>query len=221
MIPERFINNIGALQNLTENWDSYHSPPISEQALTKLRQLLRCLSEFEASPVRVVPVSGGGIQLQWETPEWSEPVYSIELEIWPNGNIETLIEAGEYDLSVIRTDGTVEHVNTEGLCKPWLSPDPGHHYEPETPQKHTEGERHCWCGMAWSTNHQRFLHRDGGTLIYPGYNENSVDFPTPGHIIPETTIHDEPHILDKDCPCAPLYENELWVHRRVPKRSCE
>lgn len=48
------------------------------------------------------------------------------------------------------------------------------------------------------------------------YTENSVDFPTPGHIFPFETKHpDPPHLIASECPCKPQRDAEgYWVHRK-------
>lgn len=52
------------------------------------------------------------------------------------------------------------------------------------------------------------------------YTETSPDFPTPGHIIPETSIHDEPHTLSENCQCSPKRNVDGYlVHYRQTKHT--
>ena len=70
---------------LPNDWDSYGSPPPSQQAVNNRERLLRMI-EFEDLPApHISPVSGGGIQI-----EWSILSRELELEILPDGSVEYL-----------------------------------------------------------------------------------------------------------------------------------
>jgi len=72
-----------------DNWDSYGSPPIREGVCDSARELLLSLGPEVPSPT-VVPVSGGGIQFEWQFEE-----RELEIEFCPNGGIEYLQESEE------------------------------------------------------------------------------------------------------------------------------
>jgi hypothetical protein len=51
---------------LPANWDSYGSPPLSETARQNAVQLLASI-EYEDFPAPcIVPISGGGLQIEWQ-----------------------------------------------------------------------------------------------------------------------------------------------------------
>lgn len=70
---------------LPEDWDSYGSPPPSQQVIKNTERLLRMI-KFEDLPVpHITPVSGGRIQI-----EWSILSRALELEVLPDGSVEYL-----------------------------------------------------------------------------------------------------------------------------------
>lgn len=70
---------------LPTNWDSYGSIPPLPKVVKNAERLLMAI-KFEDLPVpHIVPVSGGGIQL-----EWSISSRELELEIMPDGSVEYL-----------------------------------------------------------------------------------------------------------------------------------
>jgi hypothetical protein len=75
-----------ALKKMPENWDSYGSPEITNEASKKVADLLGELARFGMSKPNIFPVSGGGLQL-----EWQKNARELEIEILPDGNIEFLI----------------------------------------------------------------------------------------------------------------------------------
>lgn len=74
------------LKNLPENWDSYGSPQITIEAGKKAADLLTELARFGMSKPKLFPVSGGGLQLEWQKTD-----RELEIEILPDGSIEFLI----------------------------------------------------------------------------------------------------------------------------------
>jgi len=71
---------------LPPNWDTYGSPSIHRRALEAARRLLR-IGEAEGLPEpHIVPISGGGLQLEWYT-----PTHGLELVIHANGEFEYLL----------------------------------------------------------------------------------------------------------------------------------
>jgi hypothetical protein len=80
-----------ALENLPPNWDSYGSIPPTPQALRGAEGLLRLLTVEAFPSPQVVPVPGGGVQLEWQVGP-----RGLEVEIRPDGSIEYLKVEGEF-----------------------------------------------------------------------------------------------------------------------------
>jgi hypothetical protein len=59
-------DDLDQIMNLPDNWDSYKSPSISFRLLMNAKNFLSSLEFENVSPPRVVPVSGGGIQFEWQ-----------------------------------------------------------------------------------------------------------------------------------------------------------
>ncbi|MCJ7543416.1 MAG: hypothetical protein MUP47_02440 [Phycisphaerae bacterium] len=55
---------ISEIETLENNWDTYGSPPPAKELLNEVLLLLY-LTELDFPPPAVVPISGGGIQLEW------------------------------------------------------------------------------------------------------------------------------------------------------------
>jgi hypothetical protein len=68
-----------------ENWDGQGSPAPSSAVVEKSVELLRVIDDDEPPLPRVVPVPGGGLQL-----EWHEGSRELELEVLPDGSVEYL-----------------------------------------------------------------------------------------------------------------------------------
>lgn len=76
---------------LTPNWDSYGSEPVNQRAIDVALNLIDYVGFGNVPAPRVVPVSGGGIQL-----EWVKGNRELEVEIHPHGSIAYLtIHDGE------------------------------------------------------------------------------------------------------------------------------
>ena len=80
------LPRLAELAALEENWDSYGSPPPSTElighALAMVQRAERLLgyshAEQQLMPTpSIVPLSGGGIQIEWQT-----PVQELELEFF-------------------------------------------------------------------------------------------------------------------------------------------
>ena len=83
------VRKLFQLLALPRDWDSYGSPPPSEVAITAgVRLILGIDLDHFVSP-RVVPVSGGGVQL-----EWSLGSREVEIEIDDEGSVEYLKSVG-------------------------------------------------------------------------------------------------------------------------------
>jgi hypothetical protein len=79
------IRKLFQLLALPHDWDSYGSPPPSEVAVTAAVHLILGIDiDYFVSP-RIVPVSGGGVQL-----EWSLGPREIEIEFGDEGSASYL-----------------------------------------------------------------------------------------------------------------------------------
>jgi len=74
------------LARLEENWNTYGSPRISDSAVSETLQLLTDIARLGMPEPKIVPVSGGGLQL-----EWANGVSEIEIEIFPDKSIQYLL----------------------------------------------------------------------------------------------------------------------------------
>ena len=75
------------LQKLEENWDSYGAQPVSGVALNVSVDLLKHFGpRFE--PPRIAPLPNGGLQLEWESPD-----YEVSVEISPTRRVSLLVES--------------------------------------------------------------------------------------------------------------------------------
>jgi hypothetical protein len=60
------LTDVARMAALPANWDSYSSPPLSETVRQNAVQLLASI-EYEDLPApRIVPISGGGLQIEWQ-----------------------------------------------------------------------------------------------------------------------------------------------------------
>lgn len=97
---------LNELTQLPPDWDSYGSPPVkSENAATALG-LLANLSRFNMTKPHVVPINGGGVQLEWVCGN-----KELEIEVRANGTIEFLIVDEEENT----TEGFVESPDSDKL----------------------------------------------------------------------------------------------------------
>lgn len=101
------VKGVLRIQKLPSNWDSYGSPAPTRKAvdasLMLLWQIIRLGLEDLPVP-HVVPVSGGGIQLEWQVGR-----RELELEVLPDGSAEFLkVEDGD--------------PITEGPLEGWMMP---------------------------------------------------------------------------------------------------
>lgn len=85
------IKRLKEVLSLPENWDSYGSPPPTLDAANTAMGILTGIDlDYFVAP-RVVPISGGGLQLEWRL-----GTRALELEIHDDGLVEYLTaERGE------------------------------------------------------------------------------------------------------------------------------
>jgi hypothetical protein len=60
---------LSGLLNLPENWDSYGAGKIQELIVVRVLRLLTQILGISSPPPSVVPLSDGGIQLEWHRKE--------------------------------------------------------------------------------------------------------------------------------------------------------
>jgi len=76
----RLVDELDELAGLPENWDGHGSPPIRATAKETVFKLLELLDQLDMPVPHFAPVSGGGLQL-----EWQQGKRELELEIFPQG----------------------------------------------------------------------------------------------------------------------------------------
>jgi len=85
------MRRLGEIAKLPQNWDSYGSPPPTPIAVETVMDLLLKIDDRNLPFVRVVPVSGGGVQLEWCVSD-----RELQLEISGDGTAQYLqIENGQ------------------------------------------------------------------------------------------------------------------------------
>jgi len=85
------MRRLGEIAELPQNWDSYGSPPPTPIAVETVMDLLLKIDDRNLPFVRVVPVSGGGVQLEWCVSD-----RELQLEISGDGTAQYLqIENGQ------------------------------------------------------------------------------------------------------------------------------
>jgi hypothetical protein len=62
------MRRLREIVKLPPNWDSYGSPPPTRLAIETVMDLLTSADDRNLPQVRIVPVSGGGVQLEWRVP---------------------------------------------------------------------------------------------------------------------------------------------------------
>ena len=75
---------------LPMNWDSYGSPPISDDVLEATAELVSGVSLQRVPDFAMTPVSGGGVQMEWEKGD-----RKLILEVHPDITFDVLIAEGD------------------------------------------------------------------------------------------------------------------------------
>ena len=79
-----------ASRELKQDWDSYKSDPISQDAIDKAYDILSSLKkDTSAKPFMIVPVSDGGVQIEWRGKKGA-----LEVEISPKKELSYLLVQG-------------------------------------------------------------------------------------------------------------------------------
>lgn len=85
------MRGLGEIANLPPNWDTYGSPPPTAIAIEKVIDILLKIDDRNLPSAHVVPLSGGGVQLEWRVVD-----RELHLEIGPDGIAQYLqIENGQ------------------------------------------------------------------------------------------------------------------------------
>lgn len=84
------LETVRRLGDMADGWDGYGGPAIAVKATMAMKYLLSLVSLQRVLPPHIAPVSGGGLQLEWDYRN-----RSLELEIRPSGNLEYLVTDGE------------------------------------------------------------------------------------------------------------------------------
>jgi len=80
------IKRLSRLASLPEDWDSYGSPPPSEEIIDISAQIFQSGDYSSDLPAaKIDPISGGGIQIAWNLEE-----RELEIDVLPNKSIEYL-----------------------------------------------------------------------------------------------------------------------------------
>lgn len=102
------------MARLEENWDSYGSRPLSMTAVEAASRVLYVLRNRRMPAPQLVPVSGGGLQF-----EWQEGNRELELEVFPDGRVGFLLVQDSEPL----TEGELPHGATREVqaLADWLT----------------------------------------------------------------------------------------------------
>lgn len=96
------IQKIASFDRLPTNWDSYGSPRISDTVIDSAIELV--VTSFGSAPMpRILPVSGGSIQFEWEMDG-----RELEIEIRPDLNGEVLLSMDGEQIEVPKDISSVE-----------------------------------------------------------------------------------------------------------------
>ena len=79
------LEKLSTFKKLPHSWNSYGSPPPSDKAIKNAASFLMMMSDENLPRPRVIPISGGGIQFEWNYGE-----RELELEFRPDGTFEYL-----------------------------------------------------------------------------------------------------------------------------------
>jgi hypothetical protein len=66
--PAWFVSALATVDSiaaLPSNWDGYGSPPLAENVRQSAIAILKALNRSDVPEPNIVPVSGGGMQLEW------------------------------------------------------------------------------------------------------------------------------------------------------------
>lgn len=85
------LHKLATFELLPPNWDSYGSPRPSDNVLDFTRSLIAGITVTSVPAPRIIPISGGGIQLYWE-----KGTHEIDLKVHSDLTSSALVvENGE------------------------------------------------------------------------------------------------------------------------------
>jgi len=84
------LKKLARLGLLKANWDSYGSSPIPDTVLDAAADLVSAVSLERVPPVNITPVSGGGVQFEWE-----KGARKLVVEVRPDLTFGVLLAHGE------------------------------------------------------------------------------------------------------------------------------
>lgn len=87
---ESSIHRVQQLKAMPPNWDGYGSPPIQPSAVSVTIQLMRAIARISSLPPHIVPVSGGGLQLEWAIGQ-----RELEIGVAPSGSLDYLTDEND------------------------------------------------------------------------------------------------------------------------------
>lgn len=87
------VDRIDSLATLPPDWDTYGSPPIQPTAVVAVRYLLEESQVLGLPLPQVVPVPGGGLQL-----EWNLEGRALEMEVGARGELAYLFVDETHDV---------------------------------------------------------------------------------------------------------------------------
>lgn len=89
----RALKKLAGFGSLQPNWDSYGSPSIAESVLDDAVYLVSRISLEQVPKLRITPISGGGIQLEWE-----KGTRELAVEVRPDHSLEISVFEGDEPL---------------------------------------------------------------------------------------------------------------------------
>lgn len=87
------IQKLAALRNLPLNWNSYGSQPVPSVVIDAAMDLVAHPGIPDAGAPRVLPISGGGLQLSWE-----RGVRELDIELSSDLTCSVLLTQGDTTL---------------------------------------------------------------------------------------------------------------------------
>ena len=110
-------SSLGELARLPVGWDTYGSPPPPLDLVWQVLRLLVFVERTDLPLPAVVPLPGGGIQLEWETAS-----RELEVEFHPNGSARFLAADLRNDAAT-ESDFPISDYETMRRLMGWLAPD--------------------------------------------------------------------------------------------------
>lgn len=84
---QKVLSKLELLLDLPPNWDTYRSKQIARTSFETTLALLFNIANSAARPPSVVPMSDGGLQLEWHTSK-----ADLELTVSPTGDVEVFLD---------------------------------------------------------------------------------------------------------------------------------